>query len=118
MVTQRQSRSVYGLNSAYAAQDIEKAIQVLEQPMSAVIRLQNRRKRYWLLKYLEKRIGQKEEAIVLTKRKGACLALMTEYMIECVLPASTGVNLKPEDLIQVTIQHVDARKDILTAYVG
>jgi len=55
---------------------------------------------------------------VLTKRKGACLALMTEYMIECVLPTSTGVNLKPEDLIQVTIQHVDARKDILTVYVG
>lgn len=118
LVTQRQIRSVYGLNSAYAARDIEKAIQLLEQPMSAVIRLQNRRKRYWLLKYLEKRIGQKEEAIVLTKRKGACLALMTEYMIECVLPTSTGVNLKPEDLIQVTIQHVDARKDILTVYVG
>ncbi|WP_373499322.1 ribonuclease catalytic domain-containing protein [Desulfococcus sp.] len=118
LVTQRQIRSVYGLNSAYGSADIEKAIQLLEQPMSAVIRLQNRRKRYWLLKYLEKRIGQKEEAIVLNKRKGAYLALMTDYMIECVLPNSSGVNLKPEDLIQVTIQHVDARKDILTVYVG
>ena len=118
LVTQRQIRSVYGLNSAYGLADIEKAIQLLEQPMSAVIRLQNRRKRYWLLKYLEKRIGQKEEAIVLNKRKGAYLALMTDYMIECVLPNSSGINLKPEDLIQVTIQHVDARKDILTVYVG
>jgi exoribonuclease-2 len=118
LVTQRQLRSVYGLNSAYSSADIEKAIQVLEQPMRSVIRLQNRRKRYWLLKYLEKRIGQKEEAIVLNKRRGSYLALMTDYMIECVLPSSSGVNLKPEDLIQVTIQHVDARKDILSVYMG
>ena len=118
LVTQRQLRSVYGLNPAYSAADIEKAIQILEQPMSAVIRLQNRRKRYWLLKYLEKRIGQKEEAIVLNKRKGCYLALMTDYMIECVLPSSSGINLKPEDLIQVTIQHVDARKDILSVFMG
>ena len=118
LVTQRQLRSVYGLNPAYSAADIEKAIQILEQPMGAVIRLQNRRKRYWLLKYLEKRIGQKEEAIVLNKRKGCYLALMTDYMIECVLPSSSGINLKPEDLIQVTIQHVDARKDILSVFMG
>ncbi len=118
LVTQRQIRSVYGLNPAYSSADIEKAIQVLEQPMSAVIRLQNRRKRYWLLKYLEKRIGRKEEAIVLNKRKGGYLALMTDYMIECLLPNTSGLKLKPEDLVQVTIQHVDARKDILSVYMG
>ena len=116
LVTQRQIRSVYGLNPAYTTTDIEKTIQALEQPMSAVIRIQNRRKRYWLLKYLEKRIGQKEEAIVLARRKGFYLALMTDYMIECALPNTTGLNLKPEDVIQVTIQHVDARKDMLSVY--
>jgi len=118
LMTQRQIRSVYGLNPAYTTIDIEKAIQALEQPMSTVIRIQNRRKHYWLLKYLEKRIGQKEEAIVLNKRKGFYLALLTDYMIECALPNTTGLNLKPEDLIQVTIQHVDARKDMLSVYMG
>ncbi len=118
LVTQRQIRSVYGLNGAYSPAEIEKAIQMLKEPMRAVMRLQNRRKRYWLLKYLEKRIGQKEEAIVLNRRKGAYLALMTDYMIECVLPSASGISLKPEDLIQVTVQHVDARKDILSVYMG
>jgi exoribonuclease-2 len=43
---------------------------------------------------------------------------MTDYMIECLLPNTSGLKLKPEDVVQVTIQHVDARKDILSVYTG
>ena len=41
-----------------------------------------------------------------------------EYMIECELPLSTGFNLKPEDLVRVKIQHVNARKDVLSVFMG
>jgi len=70
------------------------------------------------LKYLEKRIGQKEEAIVLYKKRSTYQILISEYMIEQDLPASSGINLHPEDLIQVTIQHVNARKDVLSVFMG
>ncbi len=118
LVTQRQIKSVFGLNPSYSKEEIERIINFLKQPMSCISRLQSRRKRYWLLKYLEKRTGQKEEAIVLSRLRNKYLALITEYMIECTIPLSTGFNLKPEDIIQVTIQHVNARKDILTVYMG
>jgi exoribonuclease-2 len=39
-------------------------------------------------------------------------------MIECDLPITSGVELKPEDLIQVTIQRVRARENLLTVYMG
>jgi exoribonuclease-2 len=39
-------------------------------------------------------------------------------MLECDLPMSSGLNLKPEDLIQVTIQHVDARKEVLSVFMS
>jgi exoribonuclease-2 len=39
-------------------------------------------------------------------------------MLECDLPISSGIELKPEDLIQVTIQRVNARKDALQVSIG
>jgi exoribonuclease-2 len=39
-------------------------------------------------------------------------------MIECALPQSSGIALKAEDLIQVTIQHVNARRNILSVFLG
>jgi len=117
LITQRQIRSVFGLGAPYSEEDIRQFIQQLETPLRAVMNVQNRRKRYWLLKHLQKRIGQREEAIVLSKRRGMYQALLTDYMMECQLPGSGGINLKPEDTIRVTVQHVDARKDMLSLFI-
>jgi exoribonuclease-2 len=70
------------------------------------------------LKYLENHIGDKGEAIVLYKKRNSYQILLPEYMVECELPLSSGFELKPEDYIQVTIQHVSARKDILSVFMG
>jgi exoribonuclease II len=118
LLTQRQLRAAMGLEKPYTAQEVAQIIQKLETPMSSVAKLQFKRNRYWLLKYLESHIGKKEEALVLLKRRNGYQILIPEYMIECLLPVSGGINLKPEDLVQVTIQHVNARKDIFCVYLG
>ncbi len=118
LVTQRQVRAALGLEEPYADKEIDSMINMLEQPISNVARIQQNRLRYWILKYLEKCIGQKAEAIVLFMRRNNYRILIPEYMIECDLPPSSGMELQPEDLIQVTIQHVNARKDQLSVYIG
>jgi exoribonuclease-2 len=118
LITQRQIRSVLGLETPYTKEEIEHVISRLHQPLSLVSRIQNQRKRYWLLKYLEEKIGDKEEAIVLGRRRNNIQVLIPEYMIECELPQSSGKDLKPRDYVQLTIQHVNARKDIISVYVG
>ena len=118
LVTQRQLRAVLGLETAYTEEEIEEIIGQLAQPMADVGRIQFRRNRYWLLRYLEGRIGEKEEAIVLQRRRNAYAILLKAYMIECPLPQSSGIDLKPEDLVQVTIQHVNARKNTLSVFMG
>ncbi|RZB32586.1 MAG: exoribonuclease II [Desulfobacteraceae bacterium Eth-SRB2] len=118
LATQRQIRAVLGLEKPYTIKEIDNIIQILEQPMSCVSKLQFNRQRYWLLKYLEKRIGQKEEAVVLYKRRNNYQILISEYMIECDLPISSGIDLKPEDLIQITIQHANARRNLLSVFMG
>jgi len=118
LVTQRQIRASLGLEEAYSGEQVAEIINLLEVPMSNVGRFQFTRHRYWLLKYLENQIGQKEEAIVLHKTRRNFQILLTQYMLECDLPLPTGIDLKPEDLIQVTIQRVNARRDVLQVSIG
>jgi exoribonuclease-2 len=118
LATQRQIRAVLGLEKPYTIEEINNIIQMLEEPMSRVAKAQYNRNRYWLLKYLEKHIGQKEEAIVLYKKRNNYQILLTEYLIECELSLSSGFTLKPEDLIQVTLQHANARKDAVSVFMG
>jgi exoribonuclease-2 len=118
LVTQRQIRASLGLEEVYTVEQLTEIIQLLEVPMSFVGRFQFTRHRYWLLKYLENQIGQKEEAIVLHKTRRNYQILLTQYMLECDMPIPTGIDLKPEDLIQITIQRVNARRDILQVSIG
>ncbi len=118
LITQRQIRAVLGLEQPYTSEEIDRLIQLLELPMSNVSRIQFGRHRYWLLKYLEQHIGDKEEAIVLKKMRNNYQILLSNYMIECELPISGGFVLKPEDLIQVTIQNVRARENQIVVYIG
>ncbi len=118
LVTQRQVRAALGLEAAYTPEEMNFIIGALQEPIGIVGRIQTRRNRYWLLKYLEKRIGNKLEAIVLGKRREGFTILIPDYMIECFLSGADNVTLKPEDLVQVTIQHVNARNDVIHVYLG
>ena len=118
LVNQRQVRAVLGLEEPYTAEEVDLLIQALEPPMSRVGRLQTSRHRYWLLKHLGQRVGQKAEAIVLVRRRNSYQLLLTDCMLECDMPAAGNLDLKPEDLIQITIQKVDARRNLIALALG
>jgi exoribonuclease-2 len=118
LVNQRQVRAVLGLEEPYTAEEVDLLIQSLEPPMSRVGRLQTSRHRYWLLKHLDQRVGQKAEAIVLVRRRNSYQLLLTDCMLECDLPAAGSLDLKPEDLVQITIQKVDARRNLIALALG
>lgn len=118
MVTQRQLRGCLNLDTPYTAGEVDGIITAMEQPLHHAMLTQNRRHRYWLLKYLEGRTGQKEEAVVLERRRDGYVLLLTQYLLECRLSQSASWRLKPQDLVQVTIQHVDARREVLTVFPG
>ncbi len=118
LVTQRQLRAGLGLEDPYPPEAVDGILQDLGQQLGQVALIQRNRQRYWLLKHLEGRIGEKLEAIVLQRRRASCLILIPEYMLECEMPLSGGMTLHPEDLVQVTIQRVDARRDVFTVFLG
>jgi exoribonuclease-2 len=113
LTTQRQLRSLLALEAPYSDEDLRFIIQAVEQPMSYITVLQRERLRYWILRYLERHAGQKQEAIVLEKRRHRYVILLTKYMIECSLPLNCGADLKPEDTVLVKLERVSARSDMI-----
>jgi exoribonuclease-2 len=113
LAVQRQLKALLGLGTSYSEEDLRLIIQAVEQPMSYITVLQQERLRYWILRHLERRLGQKEDALVLEKRRHRYVVLLTKYMIECSLPLNCGADLKPEDAIMVNIERVNARSDTI-----
>ncbi|MFO7964461.1 MAG: ribonuclease catalytic domain-containing protein [Desulfobacterales bacterium] len=117
LVTQRQLRAVFGLETPYGSDEINRMIQILEVRLQQVFRIQQSRNRYWTLKHLEGKIGEKHQAFVLMKRKNSRQVLLPEFMIEAEISVPGGVKLKPGDVIDVKIQHVDAKKNLFSLFL-
>ncbi|MFN2358526.1 MAG: RNB domain-containing ribonuclease, partial [Desulfotignum sp.] len=115
LLTQRQIKAVLGMNPAYSKNDLEEILQSISVPMANAGRIQGARKRYWLLKYLESMRGSTVEALVMDCYRDHYNILLKEFMIEAKLPSS-GLKLKTGDILQVTIQHVDARRNQLSLF--
>ncbi len=117
LLTQRQLKAILGLGRAYSVQELEDILQVISIPMANTGRVQAARKRYWLIKYLEGQRGNSYDGLGLDCHRDHYNILLKEFMIEARLPAS-GFKLKHGDLIQVTIQHADARRNQLTLFAA
>lgn len=116
LVTQRQIKAVLGMETAYSVSEITQVSQMLEIPISNVGKIQFNRRKYWLLKYLENRIGDKTPGMVLDKKRNSYTVMLTDFMLEYNLPAS-GLKLKPQDTITLVIQNANARKDSFSVFM-
>ncbi|MDD9301177.1 MAG: RNB domain-containing ribonuclease [Desulfobacter sp.] len=115
LLTQRQIKALLRIGNPYSAQELDDILQSISISMANTGRLQAARKRYWLIKYLEKMKGQNFEGLVLDCHRDHYNVLIKEFMLEAKLPSS-GFKLKHGDLIQITIQHADARRNQLTLF--
>jgi exoribonuclease-2 len=118
LITQRQVRAMLGLETPYSESSMAALIKDLEVPMGRIALIQRNRNRYWLLKYLAARIGTKEEAVVLTRKRAGYQVLLKEYLLECSLSGSDKITLTPGDVVHVTVQYANPRKDILRVYLS
>ena len=118
LITQRQVRAMLGLETPYSESSMAALIKDLEVPMGRIALIQRNRNRYWLLKYLAARIGTKEEAVVLTRKRAGYQVLLKEYLLECSLSGSDEITLTPGDVVHVTVQYANPRKDILRVYLS
>ena len=116
LLTQRQIKALFGYGKAYTKSELDTIIQSVSMSIANAGRVQASRRRYWITKYLESKKGTAYEALVLDCHRDHYNVLVKEFMLEAKLPPS-GIRLKNGDVVQVTIQHADARRDQLSLFV-
>jgi len=116
LLTQRQIKAILGYGKAYSKKELENILQSISQSVVNTGRVQASRKRYWIIKCLEAMRGSTYEALVIDCYRDHYNVLIKEFMVEAKLPSS-GIKLTNGDIIQVTIQHADARRSQLSIFV-
>ena len=99
-----------------SSEEIDNTLQMLAVPVSNAAKAQALRRRYWILKYLEKMKGKVFESLALEVHRDFYVVLLKDIMLEWKVPAG-GMSFKPGDLARVTVQHANARKDQLSLFI-
>lgn len=115
LLTQRQIKAIFGYHTPYSKDELENILQTISIPLANTSRIQGLRKRFWIIKYLESKKNETYEVLVLDGYRDYYNVLIKEFMLEAKLPSS-GIKLKYGDVIRVTIQHADARRDQLSLF--
>ncbi|MBI4643061.1 MAG: VacB/RNase II family 3'-5' exoribonuclease [Deltaproteobacteria bacterium] len=95
----------------YNQEELGQILTLIEPAMRRAGFLKTRRLRYWLLKYLSFRVGQKKEALVLEALPHRYRLLFPDIHLEVFLPAPATLKLNPGDLVLVRLERVNPRED-------
>jgi exoribonuclease R len=68
---------------------------------------------YWIMRFLEKRIGSTTTAVVLDRFPNRYFIHLEEYLLEVDMPATSGRECVPGDQVLVRIEKSNARQGIL-----
>jgi exoribonuclease-2 len=102
---------VSGHPPIYGPEDLEQILATIEPAMRRAGLLKSRRLRYWLLKHLASRVGQKLEALVLEGLPHRHRLILPDILLEFFLAAPATVKLSPGDTVLVRLDRVNPRED-------
>ena len=95
----------------YSPAELEQIAAVIEPAMRRAGLLKTLRLRYWLLKYLAGKVGQKLEALVVEVLPHRSRLLLPELLLDIPFTAPATLRLKPGDHVKVRLDKVSPRED-------
>ncbi len=98
----------------FQREDLQKMLLEIEEKQSALQQVKNRTQRYWLLKYLKLHgQGQRFPALVIEAGERRARVLLPDFMLQAELLLPPGQRVRAGEEIQVRIQRVNPRLEIL-----
>jgi len=97
----------------YSTKDLEVVLSTLEPALRRAAILKTRRLRYWLLKYLSQRLGQKLPALVLEHHPNRYRLLLPDILLETEMPAPSGRQFNPGETILIRLDRAIPQEDVL-----
>lgn len=113
VLAQRQLRAAMHLDEPYSREQLEDLLHELEQNMSRAQFIAHNRTRYWMLKYLAAFKGKTIKAMVLDRFQNRYQIWLENLCMDAELPLSFGHSLVPEQRIDVVIEQVSPRDNVL-----
>jgi exoribonuclease-2 len=108
LVTQRQLLNLLrGEKPEHDPASLEKIANSSQLILTKAAIVEQEREKYWLLKILQKSIGEKKEALVLGKKFKGYRILLTEFYMDLTVKPSEGTELTPGGIIYIIIEKAD-----------
>ncbi|MEJ2672042.1 MAG: RNB domain-containing ribonuclease, partial [Deltaproteobacteria bacterium] len=95
--------AVSGHPPIYSPDDLEQILIIIEPAMRRAAQLKTRRLRYWLLKHLANRVGQRLEALVLESLPHRYRLILPDILLEFFMTAPASLKLSPGDMVLVRL---------------
>jgi exoribonuclease-2 len=95
----------------YTADDLEQAILQTAWARETGNKIEASARHYWLLKWLERLVGEDAEAVVLERRRDGLLVELRDCLLRAFVPADREARFAPGDNVTVAVGHVSARGD-------
>jgi len=116
LVTQRQLLNLLrGEKPEHDPASLEKIADSSQLILTKAAIVEQEREKYWLLKVLQKSIGEKKEALVLGKKFKRYRILLTEFYMGLTVRASERTELTPGETIYIEIKKTDPFNGTLQA---
>ena len=102
----------------YEASSLEEMRMAIEPTLKTLDRVRRKRTRYWILKYLQRKIGTKYRAMVLDVLKTKYRILLMDFLHIAELKQETKVGLYCGQQFNVVIRKADPWEDVLQVAYG
>jgi exoribonuclease-2 len=103
--------AVSGQAPIYGPEELEQILTIIDPAMRRAGQLKTRRLRYWLLKHLASRVGQRLEALVLESLPHRYRLMLPDILLEFFMASPATVRLSPGDTVLVRLDRVNPRED-------
>jgi exoribonuclease-2 len=114
LISQRQLRSaLIEDRKPYSEDKLKQMIVDTEINQTKINLLHEQRHKYWLVKYLDGKVGETLPALVLSHSLNRCELLLTDYILEVSIPSSPSDHLSPGTTIEVKLESADAQKGVI-----
>jgi exoribonuclease-2 len=97
----------------WTREQLEAIIARVGPTLSKVGLVEELTERYWIMRYLEKKVGSTTTAVILDGFPNRYLIHLEEYLLEVDMPATSGKDFVPGDQVLVRVERANARSGVL-----
>ncbi|MCG2822095.1 MAG: RNB domain-containing ribonuclease [Desulfobulbaceae bacterium] len=114
LVMQHQIKNMLlGRGAMFSADELAGVAGDINTVLARVSQVRRMRHRYWLLRYLEQKVGARVEALLVNKGPKRINLTLLDCLLDADMPPSQSLSAKPGDVVSVRVAKVDALDNVL-----